>query len=38
MLLFGGSGLREEMEKLRVRFHAERMPLSERRFLFVLGK
>lgn len=38
MLLFGGNNLREAMEKLSVGFEAELMPLSEQRFLFVLGK
>lgn len=38
MLLFGGNNLRETLEKLRVGFDAERMPLSEQRFLFVLEK
>jgi 16S rRNA (guanine527-N7)-methyltransferase len=36
MLLFGGNNMREALEKLRVGFDAERMPLSEQRFLFVL--
>jgi 16S rRNA (guanine527-N7)-methyltransferase len=36
MLLFGGDNLREALAKLRVGFDAERMPLSEQRFLFVL--
>lgn len=38
MLLFGGNNLRAELEKLRIGFDAELMPLSEQRFLFVLGK
>ncbi|HSK30170.1 MAG TPA: hypothetical protein VLA17_09420, partial [Candidatus Limnocylindria bacterium] len=38
MLLFGGNNLRETLEKLRIGFDAERMPLSEQRFLFLLEK
>jgi 16S rRNA (guanine527-N7)-methyltransferase len=38
MLLFGGSAMRDELEKQNVKFGEKLMPLSERRFLFYTAK
>lgn len=35
LLLFGGPTLRTEFEKLKIKFDARLMPMSERRYLFV---
>jgi 16S rRNA (guanine527-N7)-methyltransferase len=35
LLLFGGNTLRDVLDKLRIEYVPEKMPLSERRFLFV---
>lgn len=35
LLLFGGPTLRTELERLKIKFDAKLMPLSERRYLFV---
>lgn len=36
LLLFGGEGLREQIEKAALRYKAVRIPESERRFLFII--
>lgn len=38
LLLFGGSALGEALDKARIRYDVEKMPLSEKRFLFVSKK
>jgi 16S rRNA (guanine527-N7)-methyltransferase len=38
VLLFGGDSLREELERLNERFVESLVPLSEKRFLFVVRK
>lgn len=37
-LLFGGNALREELERLGVKFEEKLLPMSEQRFLFVSSK
>ena len=36
MLFFGGNNLRKELEKRNIGFSADLLPMSERRFLFIL--
>lgn len=37
LLLFGGDSLRNALEKQKAQFHEKLMPLSERRYLFVIN-
>jgi len=37
MLLFGGQALREALEKNKIPFKSELMPLSERRYLYIVN-